>query len=143
MQASKLSNLKTSSISKQISVTKVKIFKLRKIKSSHVWGNDKCISTFWKKGTFNFQSWINKNLGKCLMNPELWKKKTRNQKNNGPTMFVYNSHIHYKYMRPEDTYIQVLSKSSCWICRPVNMAFASFEEKHLMQLLQLQIDISN
>ena len=53
-QTSKLSNLKTFSISNQILVPKIQIFKLRKIKSSYVWENDKCISsTFWKKYTFS------------------------------------------------------------------------------------------
>ena len=42
----------SSSISMQISVTKSQIFKFRKIKDSYVWGNDKCISTFWEKNTF-------------------------------------------------------------------------------------------
>ena len=54
LQASKLSKLKTSSISKQIPVTKIQIFKLRKIKGSYVWGNDKCLGTFWKKATFTY-----------------------------------------------------------------------------------------
>ena len=49
LQASKLSNLKTFSISKQISVTKIQNFKLRKIKGSYLLRNDKCINTFWKK----------------------------------------------------------------------------------------------
>ena len=49
LQVSKMSNFKTFSISKQISGTKIQIFKLRKIYHSYVWGNDKCISTSWKK----------------------------------------------------------------------------------------------
>ena len=49
----KLSNFNTSSISRQISVTKIQIFKLRKIKGSYVWGNGKCINTFWRKVTFS------------------------------------------------------------------------------------------
>ena len=32
--------------------TKIQIFELRKIKGWYVWGNDKCISTLWKKPTF-------------------------------------------------------------------------------------------
>ena len=39
----KLSNVKTSPISKQISVTKIQIFKLGKRKGSYDWGYDKCI----------------------------------------------------------------------------------------------------
>ena len=52
LQASKLSNLRTSLISRQILVTKIQIFELRKIKGWYVWGNDKYISTLWKKHTF-------------------------------------------------------------------------------------------
>ena len=52
LQSSKLSNLKTTSISMQILVTISQIFMLRKIKDSYVWRNDKCISTFWEKATF-------------------------------------------------------------------------------------------
>ena len=48
VQASKLSKFKTSSIS----VSKIQIFKFRKIKRSYVWGYDKCMSTLWKKATF-------------------------------------------------------------------------------------------
>ena len=35
-----------------IKVTKIQIFKFRKIKGSYVWGNDECNSTLWKKATF-------------------------------------------------------------------------------------------
>ena len=52
LQGSKLSNIKTSSISKQISVTKIQIFSFREEKCSSIWSYDKNISTFWKKHTF-------------------------------------------------------------------------------------------
>ena len=38
-----------------LKVPKIQIFKFRKVKSSCVWGNDKCNSTFWKKNTI---SWL-------------------------------------------------------------------------------------
>ena len=55
LQASKLSNFKTSSISKQFSVTKIQIFSFREEKCSSVWSYDKNISIFWQKRTFNRQ----------------------------------------------------------------------------------------
>ena len=35
-----------------LKLVKIQIFKFRKIKGSCVWGNGKCISTFWEKATF-------------------------------------------------------------------------------------------
>ena len=46
LQASKLSNFKTSSISKQFSDTKIQIFSFRKEKCSSVWSYEKNISIF-------------------------------------------------------------------------------------------------
>jgi hypothetical protein len=54
LQASKLSNFKTFSISRQFSVTKTQIFKFRKIKCSSVWSYDKNISIFWQKRNFRW-----------------------------------------------------------------------------------------
>ena len=36
-------------------ITKIQIFKFRKIKGSCIWGYYKCISTFWEKATFSIQ----------------------------------------------------------------------------------------
>ena len=42
----------TSSISMQISATKIQIFRLWKVKGSCIWGYDKTISPFYKKAKF-------------------------------------------------------------------------------------------
>ena len=53
LQGSKLSNFKTSSVSKQFSVTKIQIFSFREAKCSSVWSHQRSISIFWQKRTFN------------------------------------------------------------------------------------------
>ena len=52
LQASKYSNLKISSLSKQFSFTKIQSFSFREEKCFFVWSYDKNISTFWHKRTF-------------------------------------------------------------------------------------------
>ena len=52
LQASKYSNFKISSITKQFSTTNIQIFSFSKEKCSSVWSYDKNISTFWQKCTF-------------------------------------------------------------------------------------------
>ena len=67
MWPSKLSNFKTSSISKQFSVTKIQIFSFREEKCSSVWSYDKNISVFWQKRTFIYSQGLGPS-GVSLMN---------------------------------------------------------------------------
>ena len=56
LQASKYSNLKISSLSKQFSFTKIQSFSFREEKCSSVCSYDKNIGTFWQKRTFKEDS---------------------------------------------------------------------------------------
>ena len=74
-----------------------------------------------------FQSWIN-NFWKILVNPELWKSNKRSEKIWSHCVSLQQSHslqIHATWRHLYPGYIKV---------KLLNMAFAFFEEKHLVQL---------
>ena len=56
-----------------LKIPKILIFKFRKIEGSCVWGNDKCISTFWEKVTISVSSFN----GRKELEPSWCKKRQK------------------------------------------------------------------